>query len=270
MNTFKDLKKADLSTKAISSAITKQTAQHPVVLYPAVIGVLSILAGLLLDAGLMSWVVGIGGIAISILFFGINRGFRKEAFASEYVGELIAQLEKKRKGYTKQLETVLNDVGSQEGKKQFKRLADKFSTFNNMLKNKLRPGEITFSRYNAMAEQVYLGALDNLNDLANTMKGIQSIDEVYINKRLDELVNPNDNEHTLKEVEALNSRLDLLKKQRAKIDFYLSQNEEAMTKMDEAIVAITDLKTEDMRADMDLELAMSHLQDIAKRSKDYN
>jgi len=270
MNVFKDIKKADLSTKAIDSAITRQTVQHPVVLYPAVIGVLGILSGLLLDAGLMSWIIGFAGIAISILTFGVNRGFRKEAFASEYVEELITQLEKKRKDYTKQLESVLNDVGSEEGKKQFKRLADKFITFNTMLKNKLKPGEITFSRYNAMAEQVYLGALDNLNDLANTMKGIHSIDEEYINKRLAELVNPDASEHTLKEVDALNSRLELLKKQREKINIYLSQNEEAMTKMDEAIVAITDLKTEDMRADMDLELAMSHLQDIAKRSKDYN
>ena len=270
MNAFKDIKKADLSTKAIDSAITKQTVQQPIVLYPAVIGVLGILAGFLLDAGLMSWLVGIGGIAISVISFGINRGFRKEAFASEYVEELILQLEKKRKDYTIQLETVLNDVGSEEGQKQFKRLADKFLTFNNMLKNKLRPGEITFSRYNAMAEQVYLGALDNLNDLANTMKGIQSIDEDYINKRLGELGNPNDSEHTLKEVDALNSRLDLLQKQQDKIDFYLSQNEEAMTKMDEAIVAITDLRTEDMRADVDLELAMSHLQEIANRSQDYN
>ncbi len=270
MNAFKDIKKADLSTKAINSAITKQTVQHPVVLYPAVVGVLGILAGLLLDAGLVSWIVGIAGLATSILSFGINRGFRKEQFASEYIDELFMQLEKKRKDYTLRLENVLNDVGSQEGKKQFKRLADKFLTFNGMLKNKLKPGELTFSRYNAMAEQVYLGALDNLNDLANTMKGIQSIDEKYINKRLDELANPNDSEHTLKEVDALQARLELLNKQREKIDFYLSQNEEAMTRMDEAIVAITDLKTEDMRADMDLEMAMSHLQDIAKRSKDYN
>jgi len=270
MNAFKDIKKADLSTKAINSAITKQTAQHPIVLYPAVIGVLGILAGFLLDAGLMSWIIGFGGLATSILSFGVNRGFRKEEFASEYIDELFTQLEKKRKDYTVQLEKVLNDVGSSDGKKQFNRLADKFSTFNGMLKSKLKPGEITFSRYNAMAEQVYLGALDNLNDLANTMKGIQSIDEIYINKRLNELVNPDESEHTLKEVGALKARLDLLEKQRTKIDFYLSQNEEAMTKMDEAIVAITDLKTEDMRADVDLELAMSHLQDIAQRSKDYN
>ncbi len=270
MSVFKDIKKADLSTKAINSAITKQTVQHPIVLYPAVIGVLGIIAGLLLDAGLLSWVIGIGGLATSILSFGVNRGFRKEEFASAYIEELFSQLEKKRKDYTLKLENVLNDVDSQEGIKQFKRLADKFLTFNGMLKSKLKPGEITYSRYNAMAEQVYLGALDNLNDLANTMKGIQSIDETYINKRLDELVNPNGSEHTLKEVDALKSRLELLKKQRQKIDFYLSQNEEAMTRMDEAIVAITDLKTEDMRADMDLEQAMSHLQDIAQRSKDYN
>jgi len=267
---FKDIKKIDLSPKAINLAVTRQTAQHPIVLYPAVIGVLGISAALLLDFGLMSWIIGIGGLATSILTFGINRGFRKEEFASEYMNVLFTELEKKRKDYTKQIQDVLSEVDSQEGITQFKRLADKFMTFNGMLKSKLRPGELTFSRYNAMAEQVYLGALDNLNDLANTMKGIQSIDEDYITKRLAELDNPNSSDHALKEVDALKIRLALLGKQRDKVDFYLSQNEDAMTKMDEAIVAITDLKTEDMRAEMDLEMAMSHLQEIAKRSKDYN
>ena len=267
---FKDLKKTDLSPAAINSAVTKQTAQSPGVLYPAVIGILGVLAALLLDAGWISWLIGIGGMVTSLFSFGVNRGFRKEQFASEYINQLFTELEKKRKEYVKQLQDVLSDVDSKEGMKQFKRLADKFMTFNGLLKSKLKPGELTYSRYNAMAEQVYLGALDNLNDLANTLKGIQSIDERYIKKRLDDLSNPNDNEHTLKEAQALKARLELLQKQREKVDFYLSQNEEAMTRMDEAIVAITELKTEDTRADMDLELAMTHLQEIASRAKDYN
>jgi len=262
--------KVDLSTKAINSAVTRQSVEHPTVLYTAAAGVLGIAAALLLDFGLVGWLVGVGGLIASFLSFGINRGFRREQIASEYIDELFTQLEKKRKDYTQTLKKSLKELDAKEGELQYERLANKFETFNNMLRGKLKPGELTFSRYNAMAEQVYLGALDNLNDMVNTMRGIKSIDERFIKSRLKEISNPKGDDSTLTEVNALKSRLDLLQKQQDKVNYYLSQNEEAMTRMDEAIAAIADLKTEDMRADVDLELAMKHLQEIANRAQEYN
>jgi hypothetical protein len=204
-----------------------------------------------------------------VLSWAINFGLRREYFANQYVKKLHAQMQNQRLAREKQLQRVLAEVKSEEGASQFSRITEKFATFEKLLARKLNPGELTYGRYLGMAEQVYLGALDNLQYVADTLKMIGAIDLEYTQKRLHQLQTES-SVKSAKEIETLQERLDLHSKQAGKVQKLLAQNEEAMTKMDLTIAAIADMRTEDGRASMDMETAMHELQRLASKAKDYS
>jgi septal ring factor EnvC (AmiA/AmiB activator) len=145
-----------------------------------------------------------------------------------------------------------------------------------MLQQKLNPTELTYGRYLGMAEQVYLGALDNLQNVANTLKMLTAIDLNYTKQRLQQLQNNggnnggNNSNHGAKEIASLQERIALHQKQTEKVTTLLAQNEEAMTKIDVTIAAIADMRTEDGQATLDIETAMNELQRLASKAKEYS
>lgn len=268
---MKKFNKPNFSRKAINKTVLKDLAQSPGVVYPITVGILSLVgAAALLPVG---WLFTLGGVGIVSggAYLSANYGFNREKHAQKIVNRLFQSMEEERKMRTTRINKALDEVGSAEGKSQFDRVSKKFNILNEMLSQKLIPGELTYSRYLAMAEQVYLGVLDNLQDLANTVKSINTIEVNHIEKRLTHLKkDENQNDKLIREQQTLIERLDLRNNQLEKAQGFLSLNEEAMTNMDKTIAAITEMRTEDDRAEMELESAMNRLQDLATRAKDYN
>jgi hypothetical protein len=259
----------DFSQSAIKKAVAKQTIEHPGVLYPAALSVLGGFAALLLELGPWFWGLAAGGVSLALISWGVNYGYRQDAFASQYVRLLHARMEEQRLSRKKQLEESLHEVASEEGTSQYQRLSNKFDALQRILAKKLNPGELTYARYLGMAEQVYLGGLDNLQNVTHLLSTLKVIDIGYIKKRLGVLqASGNPEQHN--EIEALRQRLELYEEQRQKINAMLAQNEEAMTKIDLTIAAITDMRTQDKHASMDIESAMNELQQLAARAKNYS
>jgi len=269
MDTQHNKQLADFSQSAIKKAVVKKTIEHPVVVYPVAFSIVGLTSALMLELGPWVWGSALLGLSVAAVSWFVNYGYRREDFASQYVKLLHKQMEQQRLSRMNQLEDSLNEVDSAEGKSQYKRLTDKFSTFQKMLSKKLNPGELTFSRYLGMAEQVYLGALDNLQNVANMLSTLQVIDVSYVKKRLKALRSEK-SENDQREIESLQQRLELYEDQQSKIDSLFSQNEEAMTKIDLTMAAITDMRTSEDHASIDIEAAMAELQQLAARAKIYS
>jgi hypothetical protein len=261
----------NFSKQAVNKAVLKNTLQHPSVLYPATVGILSLAAATVLGATLPLIAVGIGGGSIAGVSWLTNYFARKERFANEYVQKLYNDMEAKRLSHTTKLTEILQKVNTEQGLSQFERLKVKFDTFGELLKDKLDPQELTYSRYRGMAEQVYTGSLDNLYDIANILKGVNIIDHKHVESRIAELENLKGlSDKQQRELATLNERLNLRQSQLEKVEHFFSQNEEAMTQIDQTIAAIAEMRTESERASMDLESAMNRLSDLAKRAKQYS
>jgi len=271
MSKNKNLKPFDFSQAAVKNAVVWNTIEHPVVLYPSVLSVLGVFSLWLFGMNPLLVTMAAGGIGVAFFSWLINYGLRRDTFANAYVKKLYDQMEEQRRLRKDHLEAALAEVESEEGQSQFKRLSEKFAAFEAILGKKLNPGELTYGRYLGMAEQVYLGAIDNLQHVANTLKSVEVIDAGYILQRLEELkkVNPTTDE-VQKEMDTLSERMILYNKQRKKVQTLLAQNEEAMTKIDVTIAAIADMKTEDGIASLDIETAMIELQRLANRAKEYS
>jgi len=271
---------SDFSQSAIQKAVTRRTLEHPVVVYPAV---LSVLGGFSLALfGVSPWLIGAaaGGFGVAFISWLVNFSLRRDSFASDYVRSLHQRIEKQSQIKKSQLIKALKEVSSDQGERQFQRFNDKFATFQAMLAKKLDSGEITYGRYLGMAEQVYLGAIDNLQSIADALNAMKVIDIRYIHNRIVELdrvkIDGKDprtkgmEDINASEYKALTKRSELYHTQKTKVDKLLAQNEEALTQLDLTIAAVAELRTNDKAASLDLETAMSELQKLASRAHKYS
>lgn len=263
--------KPDLSPAAIQRAVTKKTIQKPYVLYPLAVGLLGGLAAVVLEPSAYLVIPAIIGAMAGAGAWIYDMTLRRQFHAGEYLKKIHAILESDRKDSLKHLKLTLQDVDAEAELNQLQRLQAKYDTFEELLRRKLNPGELSFNRYLSMAEQVFLAALDNLKRIADIKKSIAAIDEKHIRQRIGKLSADVSVPASLnQEREALTQRLQLLQLQRDKIQALMTQNETAMTNMDEVMAAIAEMNTTNRRATMDMEDAMLELERLAQRSADYS
>lgn len=167
------------------------------------------------------------------------------------------------------LEAELAALGADQGVAQLRMLREKYDNLAEILRAKLNAGELTYSRYVAMAQQVFLSSVDSLNETAISLKSISKIDPEYARARLRDLKkNPSD-EAGKDERDALTKRLSLYDEQNARVAGLLGQNETALTVLDKTAAAIAQAKTGEGLASLDAKTAIEELEALAKRAGHY-
>lgn len=268
----------DFSRSAIRKEVRKTGLTHWLTLYPPAIGLPVGVAGILFNIPLL-YGAAIGACLLSLSSVIINIFFRSDRIASRHIEKLNKMLKAHEKNIKKDLyESLENCAGVKgigeyalHGREQFRKVQDKYENISELLEQKLSTGELTFSRFIGAAEQVYLSALDNLKQIVTLLKSAGSIDTGYINKRISQMrARSAFSDAEQKELDALNKRLELRQEQLGMVNDLLSNNEEAMTKMEETTAAIATMKTDGSFASTDFETAITQLQELAQRAQIYN
>lgn len=260
----------DLSSAAVNAAVVTRSLQHPTFVYPAAVGTLGGL-GALLFGGPPLLIVGAAVAAgVAAVGFGVNCVMRREKIAKEYLDAANSQILAERAAMLQDLEEDLKQAGRKEATRQFERFREKIRAFEELLADKLGPGELTHARFLGIAEQVYLSGIDNLRGIAAAARSAAAIDERYIAERIGVLERAQKRSPAKeRELAGLRDQLQVSAGQGTKIETLLAQNEEALAQFDTALAAIADMKTGPERATMDMESAMAELDRIAKRARDY-
>ena len=148
---------------------------------------------------------------------------------------------------------------------QLQAIGEKRDNLTSILDERLQSGELTYSRYQSTAQQVYLAVIGNLREVAIAKKSVRAIDIDYIDNRLEELRAGDDEAQT--EITSLEDRRALATTQDAKATYLLAQNESAMTLLDRTATALANapigISTQDAEA------AMEALNDLADRAGKY-
>lgn len=259
----------DVSPKALKKAVLTQSTQQPLTVYPAAMALLGAAYGLLFDLNMFS--IGamiVGGVLTSASW--IWEYFVKgNSHASLYIKRYREELEQKRQLALQQLEGDLKDVHDTQGIKQIQSFKDKYRNFLDILNRKLDQKELTYQRYLTIAEQVFLGGLDNLENAALALKSVSAIDVNHIEGELQKLEKQSSNEAESRK-SALSTRLSLRKNQLDRVSQLLLENEQALTQLDHVAAKLADAKTQAGRAQVDLEIAMKELQHLITRTDDYS
>lgn len=259
----------DFSPGAVSRAVLNQTLQKPHVLYPSAIGILGGVATLLLGPATLFIAPAIVGGALGAGAWAFEYLFRRDKHARDYMQSMHLALASRVEETMRVLNHELRELDFEPGVAQVGLLRDKYSTFAELLRRKLDPNEMTFSRYLGMGEQVFLGGLDNLARISDALKGFKTNDASDIRARIRELKHDGiESQAQNQEEAALNARLKLMDQQQEKIFGWLAENEAAMTALDRVMAGVAEMNTV-QSATMKMDHAMQELETLAKRARSY-
>ena len=261
------MKLTSLKPEDIKQSLLQHTLQRPLVLYPVVTASLALGYGLLIETSLVVWALSAVGAGIGATSWLTSYFVKGEDTALAAVDAYHADVVKQRLKSMDYLKQQLIEFDQQEGTHQIELLNNKFAAFQDVLNIKMNKGELTYIRYLTMAEQVYLSAIDNLNDAVSSLKSIAGIDMPLLEKQLSQL---GDSEFDQDKAKALNNRKELYQSAHTHVDKLFLENEHAMTEIDRASNQLAKISTQSGHAVLDIEDAMTELRTMAQRAEKYN
>lgn len=161
------------------------------------------------------------------------------------------------------LKDDLSALGLEQGLAQLKQLQDRHENLAEILKQRLSAGELAYSRYINLAEQVFLAGVDQLREAAITARATSRIDIGELKKRIAALTLQ---KGAPEEILALTQRLELGEGQQLRIGKLFATNEAALTVLDRAATALASTKT---NSGPDSETAIKDLEQLAARTATY-
>jgi hypothetical protein len=159
-------------------------------------------------------------------------------------------------------------LGFKEGGEQVRMLRQKYRNLAEVLGRRLDAGELTYRRYLGMAECVYLAAVENLQDVAITLRSISTIDPAALRLKIEDLKKEMDFP-VPEAIRAIEDRRKLYEEQRQQVAKLLSQTEAAMTALDHTAAALARTRTSKGLAELGIEEAMKDLEELAGRAGKY-
>lgn len=169
----------------------------------------------------------------------------------------------------RKLETELHRLGAEQGLEQLRLLRQKLGKLTEVLRHRLDEGEVTYGRYLATAEQVYLAALDNLQEVVIALTSLSGMDAAYLDKRVVEIERDGVTDKERAELETIYQRRALMLQQRDKVENLLGENERALTVLDNTSAALAGTRTRSGQATVSADEAIRELEALAGRAGRY-
>ncbi len=169
----------------------------------------------------------------------------------------------------RKLEADLDRLGSEQGVAQLRLLRQKLDRLVEVLRHRLDEGEVTYGRYLGTAEQVYLAAVDNLNEVVVTLTSLSGMDESYLDQRVADIERDGVTEKERGELETIDRRRAVLQQQRDKLEDLLAENERALEVLDNTSAALAETRTRGGHAALSAEDAIRELEALAGRTGRY-
>lgn len=253
------------SKKSIKKAVLKNSVQSPVAVYPAVLGVLGLVA--VGAFGLTATTIGIaaGGITFALGGWLFEYLGHHQRYSLAYLKKMHQQMQIEGELKLAQIEKELKSIEANKAINQLNLFKSKFNNFKDILERKFSPEELTYARYLGIAEQVFLAGLDNLDSYYLSLKSVSTVKPDYLENRIQELSNQTDKS----EIETLQKRLAIYQQQLANVAELQKQNEIALTELDNVTTKLANVQTKKGLADIDMDLAMEELGRMAQRAEQY-
>jgi len=260
-------KPEDFEEKAIISALNKSIMDNWFV--GASIGAIpvGILTAILFGTGVGVPIIG-GALLLGGGTWAWKRFFRGDSFSESYRIHLRQLIDEDTERRRNELQKSLDAYGNRHAGEQLEQFQTKIKVFIEILDLKFPDkNQLTYNRYYTIAQEVFLSGIDNLNEVLLIHKTLDAIDIDYIERSLQRIEKREADEATKREKNSLLLSRQQYHDQQQDIKNLMAQNEEALGKLDEAIVQVQDIKrTANNEAQLDMEASMEQLHQIALQS----
>jgi hypothetical protein len=261
------LRPEDFEEKAIIKALNKSIMDNWFV--GASIGAIpvGILTAILLGTGVGIPIIG-GALLLGGGTWAWKRYINGDKFFDYYRDHLRQLLDKDTEHRRHELQQSLDAYGNKHACEQLEQFQTKIRIFIEILDLKFPDkNQLTYNRYYTIAQEVFLSGIDNLNEVLLIHKTLDAIDMDYIERSLGRLEQREQDNATKRERNSLLQSKQQYLDQQQDIKNLMAQNEEALGKLDEAIVQVQDIKrSANNEGQLDMEASMEQLHRMALQS----
>ncbi len=257
----------DFEEQAIIKALNRSIMDNWLV--GASIGAIpvGILTAILLGTGVGVPIIG-GALLLGGGTWAWKRFFKGDRFFDKYRNHLRQLLDEDTERRRNELQRSLEAYGNKHACEQLEQFQTKIRVFMEILDMKFPDkNQLTYNRYYTIAQEVFLSGIDNLNEVLLIHKTLDAIDMDYIERSLHRLDTQEQNTATKRELGSLLQSKQQFQNQQQDIKNLMAQNEEALSKLDEAIVQVQDIKrSTNNEGQFDMEASMEQLHRLAQQS----
>jgi hypothetical protein len=210
--------------------------------YPAAAAILAAVGGAVLGfSEPLFWVVT-GSFGVSAFSWVWQRICLADKNQRQYISKVQKEIEAETEKKRRRLLEDLTKVGCGRGVKQLQELEAEFDSLVNLLRQKLDQKEITYQRYYTMSQGVFLAGIDNLRKVLEALLSVDQVDVSGLEREIRTLKSPNCSERKkVGRIEALQARIDNVKKQQDAAEDLLDENEQAITQLNTAGTEIAEM-----------------------------
>ena len=257
----------DFEEQAIIKALNKSIMDNWFV--GASIGAIpvGILTAILIGTGVGIPIIG-GALLLGGGTWAWKRFFKGDKFVDQYRDHLRQQLDEDTERRRNELQRSLEAYGNKHACEQLEQFQTKIKVFIEILDMKFPDkNQLTYNRYYTIAQEVFLSGIDNLNEVLLIHKTLDAIDMDYIERSLQRLESREQDAVTKRERSSLLQSKQQYQDQQQDIKNLMAQNEEALSKLDEAIVQVQDIKrSANNEGQLDMEASMEQLHRMTQQS----
>lgn len=179
------------------------------------------------------------------------------------------ELDEAGEARVRKLEADLTRLDADQALAQLGLLRQKLDKLVEVLRHRLDEGEVTYGRYLGTAEQVYLAGLDNLHEVVVTLTSLSGMDEAYLSHRTAEIERDGITDKERAELETITRRREVMQQQRDRVEDLLTENERALTVLDNTSAALADTRIRSGHAALSADEAIRELEALAARTGRY-
>lgn len=257
----------DFEEKAIIKALNRSIVDNWFV--GASIGAIpvGILTAILLGTGVGVPIVG-GAILLGGGTWAWKRFFRGDKFIDQYRDHLRKLLDEDSERRRSELQQALDAYGNSHASEQLEQFQNKIRVFIEILNLKFPDkSQLTYNRYYTIAQEVFLSGIDNLNEVLLIHRTLDAIDLDYIDRSLQRLDKREQDAAAKRERSSLLQSRQQYYDQQEELKNLMTQNEEALSKLDEAIVQVQDIRrSQNNESKTDMEASIEQLHRMAQQS----
>lgn len=270
---------SDYSVESIKKGVMSEILSHAPTLCLLGLGFFGLIGMALFGIFWVTAVTAGLGLSLGTGTLLVNLFVRKDSFEVEYLKAMQLKsmdrgrqrLDQLGRSLEECLEMSDDDPMVKQGVAQFVKVQKKFGVLRDILSSKLSTGELAYGRFLTTSENVYHYVLDNLDRVITTTKAIGSYDIDYIEERFDILEELGDDRIKADndELDTLNKRIDMRQELIDNLNALLTENEKAMTQIDDTTHKMNSTKMNKGRTDLDFETAMGDMGDLSERINRY-
>lgn len=257
----------DFEEEAIIKALNKSIMDNWFV--GATIGAIpvGILTTILLGTGVGVPIIG-GAILLGGGTWAWKRFIHGDKFFEQYRNHLRQLLDEDTERRRYELQQSLDTYGNKHACEQLEQFRNKIKVFIEILNVKFPDkNQLTYNRYYTVAQEVFLSGIDNLKEVLLIHKTLDAIDMDYIERSLLNLEKRERDTTAVRELNSLLQSKQQYLEQQQDIKDLMAQNEEALSKLDEAIVQVQEIKRAEINeSQLDMEASIEQLHRMAQQT----